>query len=52
MEKNPTIRRKIDRVLQSEEFIEKESWRYNASVLINHHQDFKKWNQVLKVLKG
>ena len=21
----------------------KESWRYNVSVLINHHQDFKKW---------
>ena len=30
-----------NKVIQSVEFIEKESKRYNVSVLINRHQDFK-----------
>ena len=42
MEKNPTICRKIDRVVQSDEFIKQDSRYYNVSVLIYHHQDFKK----------
>ena len=44
MEKNPTIWRKIEnKVIQSDEFIVKESQCYNVSALINHHQDFKNW---------
>ena len=31
------------KVIQSDEFIVKESRWYNVSVLINHHQDFKNW---------
>ena len=41
MEKNPTVWRKIDKVIQSDEFIVKESRRSNVSVFINHHQEFK-----------
>ena len=36
------IWRKIEKLIQSEEFIVKESQRYNLSVLINHHQDLEK----------
>ena len=42
MEKKPTIWRKIDKVTENEEFIVKESRRNNISVLIHHHQDFRK----------
>ena len=31
-----------NKVIQREEFIVKESQRYNVSVLITHHQDFRK----------
>ena len=31
-----------NKVIQSEEFDMKESWRYNISFLVNQHQDLKK----------
>ena len=31
-----------NKLIQSEEFDMKESWRYNVSVLIDHHQDLEK----------
>ena len=31
-----------NKIIQSEEFIVKESWGYNVSVLINDHQDLEK----------
>ena len=41
--KNPTVWRKLEnKVIQSDEFIMKESRRYNVSILISHHQDFRK----------
>ena len=40
MKKNPTICRKIDREVESDEFIKQESQHYNVSVLIYHHQDY------------
>ena len=42
MEKNLTVWGKIEKQgIESDEFIVKESWCYNISVLIIHHQDFK-----------
>ena len=35
------------RLSKSDEFITKESQRYNVSVLVNRHQDFKMVKQVL-----
>ena len=49
-EKNPTVRRKIEKkAIQSEEFNVKESRRYNVSVLMNHHQDLEK--MILSILR-
>ena len=39
MEKNLALWRKIEKVIQSDKFIMRESQRSNVSVLTNHHQD-------------
>ena len=43
-----SMEKKMTKKSKSDEFFQQEGRRYNILVLMCHHQDFKRWHQVLK----